>query len=112
MANFLTSFLMFLEQPKKCGRQHTTTMSSLIKKIPANDVSLSKPHPQVLSTPLSDLEQRIKLISSKIDEGKIKGGKKPAASVTKLLLFQLITIKNCCLSTLSQPNLQLQIQKI
>ena len=77
MANFLTSFLLFLEQPKKCGRQQTTTMSSLInKKIPVNDVSLPKPYPQVFSPPLSDLEQRIKLISSKLDEGNIKGGKK------------------------------------
>ena len=77
MANFLTSFLLFLEQPKKCGRQQTTTMSSLInKKIPVNDVSLPKPHPQVFSPPLKDLEQRIKLISSKLDEGNIKGGKK------------------------------------
>ena len=32
--------------------------------------------------------------------------------MTKLLLFQLITIKNCWLNTLSEPNLQLQIQKI
>ena len=31
--------------------------------------------------------------------------------MTKFLLFQLITIKNYCLSTLSEPNLQLQIQK-
>ena len=31
--------------------------------------------------------------------------------MSKLLLFQLITIKNCQLSTLSEPNLQLQIQK-
>ena len=28
---FLTSFLLFLEQSKKCGRQQTTIMSSLIK---------------------------------------------------------------------------------
>ena len=31
--------------------------------------------------------------------------------MSQLLLFQLITIKNCCLSTLSEPNLQLQIHK-
>ena len=65
---FLTSFLFFLEQPKRSGRKQTTSMSSLInKKIRANDVSLPKPHPQVSSPPLSDREQRIKLISS--DEG-------------------------------------------
>ena len=53
-------------------------MSSLInKKTRANDVS---PHPQVSSPPLSDLEQRIKLISSKLDEGNLKGIIKLAAS--------------------------------
>ena len=50
-------------------------MSSLInKKIGANDVSLPKPHRQVSSPPLSDLEQRKKLISSKLDERNEKGG--------------------------------------
>ena len=55
-------------------------MSSLInKKIRANDVSLPKLHPQVSSPTLSDLEQRIKLISSKLDEGNVKGGIRLAA---------------------------------
>ena len=59
-------------------------MSSLInKKIRANDVSLPKPHPQVSSRPLSDLEQRIKLISSELDEGNVKGGIRLAASYDK-----------------------------
>ena len=60
-------------------------MSSLInKKTRANDVSLPKPHPQVSSPPLSDLEQRIELISSKLDEGNIKGGIRLAASDDKI----------------------------
>ena len=63
-------------------------MSSLIKKkVRANDVSLPKPHPQVLSPPLSDLEQRIKLISSKLDEGNVKGGIRLAASDDKIAPF-------------------------
>ena len=63
-------------------------MSSLInKKIRANDVSLPKPHPQVSSPPLSDLEQRIKLISSKLDEGNVKGGIRLAASDDKIAPF-------------------------
>ena len=83
---FLTSFLFFLEQPKRSGRKQTKSMSSLInKKIRAKDVSLPKPHPQVSSPPpLSDLEQRIKLISSKLDEGNVKGGLKLAASDDKI----------------------------
>ena len=44
---FLTSFLFFLEQPKRSGRKQITSMSSLInKKIRANDLSLPKPHPK------------------------------------------------------------------
>ena len=85
----LTSFLLFLEQPKKSGRKQTTSMSSLInKKIRANDLSLPKPHPQVLSPPLSDLEQRIKLITSKLDEGNNeKRGIRLAASDDKITPF-------------------------
>ena len=65
-------------------------MSSLInKKIRANDVSLPKPHPQVSSPPLSDLEQRIKLISSKLDEGNVKGGIRLAASDDKIAPFSI-----------------------
>ena len=64
-------------------------MSSLINKtFRANDLSLPKPHPQVSSPPLSDLEQRIKLISSKLDEGNVKGGIRLAASDHKIAPFQ------------------------
>ena len=63
-------------------------MSSLInKKIRANDVSLPKPRPQVSSPHLSDLEQRIKLISSQLDEGNVKGGIRLAASDDKIAPF-------------------------
>ena len=47
-------------------------------------MSLPKQHPQVASPPLSDLEQRIKLISSKLDEGNLKGGMRLAASDNKI----------------------------
>ena len=49
-------------------------MSSFInkKKVRVNDMLLPKPHPQVSSPPLSDLEQRIKLKSSELDEENIK----------------------------------------
>ena len=50
-------------------------------------MSLPKPHPQVSSPPLSDLEQRIKLISSKRYEGKVKGGIRLAASDNKIAHF-------------------------
>ena len=78
-----------MEQPKKSGRKQTSSMSSLInKKFRANDVSLPKSHPQVVSSPpLSDLEQRIKLISSKLDEGNVKGGMRLAASDEKIAPF-------------------------
>ena len=63
-------------------------MSCLInKQFRANDVSVPKPHPQVSSPPLSDFEQRIKLISSKLDEGIVKGGIRLAASDEKIALF-------------------------
>ena len=108
---FLTSFLFFLEQPKRSGSKQTTSMSSLIyKKVRANDVALPKPHPQVSSPPLSDLEQRIKLISSKLDEGNVKRGIRLAASDDKIAPFSNDNYKNCCLSTLSKPNLNFQIQ--
>ena len=88
MANFLNVVLVFLEQPKRSGRKQTTSMSSLIiKKIRANDVLLPKPHLQVSSPPLSYLEQRTKLISSKFDEGNIKGGIRLAASDDKSAPF-------------------------
>ena len=88
MAYFFNVVLVFLEQPKRSGRKQTTSMSSLInKKIRANDVSFPKPHPQVSSPPLSDLEQRIKLISSKLDEGNVKGGIRLAASDDKIAPF-------------------------
>ena len=63
-------------------------MSSLInKKSLANDESLPKPHPQISSPPLSELEQRIKLIISKLDEANVKGGIRLAASDDKISPF-------------------------
>ena len=104
---FSTSFLFFLEQPKRSGRKQTTSMSSLInKKIRANDVSLPKPHPQVSSPPLSDLEQRIKFIRSKLDEGNVKGGIRLAASDDKIAPFSTDNYKR-----LLSKHPQLQIQK-
>ena len=50
-------------------------------------MSLPKPHPQISSPPLSDLEQRIKLISSKLGEGNVKGGIRLAASDDKIAPF-------------------------
>ena len=47
-------------------------------------MSLPKTNHQVSSPPLSDLEQRIKLISSKLDEGNLKGGIRLAASDDKI----------------------------
>ena len=75
-------------------------------------MSLPKPHPQVSSPSLSDLEQRIKLISSKLDEGNVKGVERLVAPDDKIAPFSTDNYQNCCLSTLSEPNLQLQIQKI
>ena len=112
MANFLTSFLFFLEQPKRSARKQTTTMISLInKKNRANDVLLPKPLPQVSSPPLSDLEQRIKLIISKLVERNVKGGIKLAASDDKITPFSNDNYQKLLSITLSEPNLQLQIQK-
>ena len=85
---FFNVVLVFLEQPKRSGRKQTTSMSSLInKKVRANDVSLPKPYPQILSPPVSDLEQSIKLISSKLDEGNVKGGIRLASSDDKMVPF-------------------------
>ena len=50
-------------------------------------MSLPKPHPQVSSPPLSELEQKIKLISSKLDQGNIKRGIRLAASDNKIAPF-------------------------
>ena len=50
-------------------------------------MSLPKPHPQISSAPLSDLEGRIKLRSSKLDEGNVKGGIRLAASDDKIAPF-------------------------
>ena len=52
-------------------------------------MSLPKPHPQVSSPPLSDLEQRIKLKSSELDEGNVKGGIRLAASDDKIAPFSI-----------------------
>ena len=57
-------------------------------------MSLPKPHPQVSSPPLDDLEQRIKLISSKLDEGNVKGGLKIAASNDKIAPFSTDNYQN------------------
>ena len=68
---FSTSFLFFLEQPKRSGRKQTTSMSSLINK----------------KNRANGLEQRIKLISSKLDDGNVIGGIRLAASDEKIALF-------------------------
>ena len=85
MANFFNVVLVFFGATEKKWTQ-TDQKHELFdkKKIRAKDLSLPKPHPQVSSPPLSDLEQRIKLISSKLDEGNVKGGLKLAASDDKI----------------------------
>ena len=66
-------------------------------------MSLRKPHPQVSSPPLSDLEQRIKLLSSKLDEGNVKGGIRLATLDDKIAPFstdnyqKLLYSKSCYL---------------
>ena len=50
-------------------------------------MSLPKSHPQVSSPPLSDLEQRIKLIRSQLDEGNVNGGIRLTASDDKNARF-------------------------
>ena len=50
-------------------------------------MSLAKPHHQVSSPPLSDLEQRIKLKSIKLDVRNVKGGIRLAASHDKVAPF-------------------------
>ena len=52
-------------------------------------MSLPKPHPQVSSPPLSDLELRIKLISSKLDEGNVKREIRLDASDDKIAPFSI-----------------------
>ena len=85
-------------------------MSSLInKKIRVNDRSLSKPHPQVSIPPLSDLEQRIKLIISQFDGGNIQGEIKIAASDDKIAPFstdnyQKLLSKHTQQAEFSSPN--------
>ena len=109
---FLTSFLFCLEQPKRNGRKQTTSMSSLIiKKVRANDVSLPKPHPQVSSPPLSDLEQRIKLISSKLDEGNVKGGIRLVASDDKIAPFSTDNYQKLLSKHPQRVKFAFQIQK-
>ena len=88
MVNFFNVVLVFFGATEKKWTQTDHKHELLInKKIRANDVSLPKPHPQVSSPPLSDLEQRIKLISSKLDEGNVKGGIRLAASDDKIAPF-------------------------
>ena len=109
---FLTSFLFFLEQPKRSGRKQTTSMSSLInKKTRANDESLLKPHPQVSSPPLSDLEQRIKLISIKLDEVNVKGGIRLAALDDKIAPFSTDNYKKLLSKHPQRAKVAAQIQK-
>ena len=50
-------------------------------------MSLPKPHPQVSSPPLSDFEQKIKLISSMLDERIVKREKRLDASDDKIAPF-------------------------
>ena len=50
-------------------------------------MSHPKPHLQISSPPLSDLEQRLNLISSKLDEGILKGRITLAASDDKIVPF-------------------------
>ena len=64
---------MFFGATKQKWKQ-TKSMSSLIKKNSSKSCVTSKNHPQVSSTPLRDVEDRIKLLSSMLDEGNIKGG--------------------------------------
>ena len=60
-------------------------MSSLFnEKTRSNTLFHSKPHQQVSSLPLGHIEQRIKLMSNKLDEGNIKTGFKLAALVGKI----------------------------
>ena len=54
--------------------------NNIYKNIPEKTVYHLKPRSLVLSLPLMDLEQRIKLVSSQIYEGNIKGGINIAAS--------------------------------
>ena len=82
---FFNVVLVFLRQPKRSRRSRRSRR--IIKKIRANGVSLPEPHPQISSPPLSDLERRLKLISSKLDEGNIKGGIRLAASDDKIAPF-------------------------
>ena len=50
-------------------------------------MSPPKPHTQVPSPTLCDLEQKIRLLSRKLDEGNIKGEKRLAASDNKIAPF-------------------------
>ena len=65
-------FLVFLEQPKRCGCKQTTSMSSFPKETHAKTFSFPKLHPQISKPHLSDLEQRTNQISSQLDEGNMK----------------------------------------
>ena len=90
MASFFNVVLVFFGATEKKWTQ-TDHKHELFdkKKTRANDVSLPKPHPQVSSPPLSDLELRIKLISSKLDEGNVKRGIRLAASDDKIAPFSI-----------------------
>ena len=81
----------------------------MIEKFRAKDVSLPKPHSQVSSPPLSDLEQRLKLITSMLDEGNLKEGMKLAALDDKIAPFstdnyQKVLFKNPKRGKIATPN--------
>ena len=79
---------LFLEQPKRSGLKQSKNMSSLIsKKNRENNLSLPKTHPKVSSPPLSDLEQGVKVMTSKLDNEIRKGVIRPAASDDKIAPF-------------------------
>ena len=75
-------------------------------------MSLPKHDPQVASPPLSDLEQRIKLISSELHEGNIKGGMRLAASDDKVAPlsidnYQKLLSKHLQRAKFAAPNLEI-----
>ena len=95
MANFFNVVLVFFgATEKKCTQTYHKDELLYKKKIRANDVSLPKSHPQVSSPPLSDLEQRIELLSSKLDEGNVKGRIRLAASDDKIAPFSTDNYQN------------------
>ena len=65
--------MFFLEQFERRGGKQTTAMRSSKKKKKWSQIdSFPKPLPQGSRPPQADLEQRTKLISSKLDEENLK----------------------------------------